>query len=408
MAREQARMRSAAEMPLEALPIERQHPLHPPFDLGQLREKRPLCRLAYPDGHVGWVVTSHSLARSVLGDGRFSTRWDLMRQPVRRPATEGLFHGPTVSGWFLGMDPPEHTRFRRLLTGRFTMRRMSDLQPRIQRIVDDHLDAMEDTGPPVDLVESFAVPIPGMAICELLGVPEGDREEFQQLTEALDSLEGTLAEGTAAWEQLTKRLRKLIEEKAARPGDDLLSDLVGTSELSLDELTGVAALLVDGGLSTTANMLALGVFALLSHPEKLEGLRANPASMNNAVEELLRYLTIFQFGTTRTALEDVYLEGQLIKADETITVSLPAANRDPEKYSCPDELELTRVTSGHLAFGHGVHMCLGQHLARIELRVGYSSLFRRFPKLRLAAAADSIPTRDDMFIYGVHELPVRW
>lgn len=391
-----------------ALPTVRNDPFDPPPELGQLREDQPLQRLTYPDGHVGWLVTSYALSRAVLADRRFSARLELKRFPVQWQEIEGLSSGAPRPGFFIDMDPPEHTRYRRLLTGQFTVRRMNQLRPRIEQIVKDHLDAMAETGPPLDLVEAFALPIPSLVICELLGIPYDDRKEFQHNTAILNRLESSENESAEALQRIMDFLVELVRRKRAEPTDDLLSGLAGTGELSDDEIAGVGMLLLNAGHETTANMFGLGTFALLRHPEQVEHLRGGESSVDYTVEELLRYLTILQFGLPRTALEDLQLDGQLIEAGESVTVSLPTANRDPARFGDADELELSRDASGHLAFGHGIHQCLGQQLARIEMRIGYAALFHRFPALRLAVPAEDVQLRDDMVVYGVHRLLVTW
>jgi cytochrome P450 len=315
---------------------------------------------------------------------------------------------PAPPGFFIGMDPPHHTRLRRLLTGQFTVRRMKALEPRIERIVADHLDAMAQAGPPVDLVAAFALPVPSLVICELLGVPYADRERFQRDSSTLLSLEASDGDAGTAWVSMATFLAELVARKRAEPADDLLGGLVAGGELSDDELVGVALLLLIAGHETTANMLGLGTFALFLHPDQLEALREGRVDVANAVEELLRYLTVISFGTTRTAVEDVELGGEMIRAGEPVGVYLPTANRDPLRFTSGDDLDLSADAHGHLAFGHGVHQCLGQQLARIEMRIAYPALLRRFPTLRLAVPADEVPLRSDMAIYGVHRLPVEW
>ncbi|MGH8881422.1 MAG: cytochrome P450, partial [Stackebrandtia sp.] len=200
----------------------------------------------------------------------------------------------------------------------------------------------------------------------------------------------------------------LVTRKRAEPTDDLLSDLAKDEELSDDELAGMGFLLLIAGHETTANMLALGTFALLEHPEQAALLRADAGLIPNAVEELLRYLSIIHIGARRVAAEDIDLDGRLIKAGDPVVISVAAANRDASKFDDPGELDVTRRTTGHLTFGHGVHQCLGQQLARIEMRIGFESLLRRYPGLRLAVKPSEVPLRTDMAIYGVHELPVTW
>jgi cytochrome P450 len=386
----------------------RSHPFDPPVELDRLRDNDPLCPLSYPDGHVGWLVTSYELARAVLVDQRFSARSELKRVPVARPGADPFIGQPALPGWLVDMDPPAHTRIKRLLAGQFTWRRMHELRPRIAGIVDDHLDTMAAAHPLVDLVESFALPVPSRTICELLGVPYADRAEFQRNSTILFSLGVSAREATEAMGRLEAFLRDLVDHRRRRPAGDLLSGLASDSDLSAAEIAGVGVLLLTAGHETTAASLSLGTFALLCHPDQLAVLRDDPGMIDNGTEELLRYLTIFQFGVPRTPLVDVELAGRVIRAGETVTVSLPAANRDPGRFARPSELDMRRHASGHLAFGHGIHQCLGQNLARMELRVGLAALFRRFPQLRLAVPAGAVPLAHDMGFYGVHTLPVRW
>jgi cytochrome P450 len=391
---------SAAPMPLE-------RPSHfdPPTALARLRETDPISPLAYPDGHTGWLVTSHALVRAVLADRRFSARAELNHFPIPRPSAPAKSQ-PSPPGIFTRMDPPDHTRYRHQLTGQFTVRRMRELTTRIQQITTEHLDAMDRHGPPVDLVEAFALPIPALVICELLGVPFADREHFQHHSAALMRLDNSPQEIITAYTALQEFILGLVRAKRAKPTDDMLSGLT-TTDLTDEELTNIGFVLMGAGFETTANMLALGTFALLCHPDQLAVLRADPGVAEQTVEELLRYLSIAPF-TTRTALEDIELDGHLVKAGDTVTVSIPAANRDPRRFADPDTLDLLRQTGGHLAFGHGIHQCLGQQLARVEMKVGYPALFSRFPALRLAVAPEDVPLRNDMLIYGVNRLPVTW
>ncbi|MEU6716792.1 cytochrome P450 [Nonomuraea sp. NPDC046802] len=385
------------------LPMVRTRPLDPPAELGRLRAEHPISRLAYPDGHVGWLVTGHAAARAILAHPDFSARAELQRRPVGYGSQE-----PAGPGIFINLDAPEHTRYRRLITGQFTVRRMRELEPRIEEITAGRLDAMERLGPPLDLVESFALPIPSLVICELLGVPYADRERFQQDTAVIASLDATAEQARAATADIAGYLRELVLRKRADPAGDLISDLARGGELNDEELTGLAVMLLIAGHETTASMLSLSTLALLSDPSQPVRLRADPSLMAGAVEELLRYLSIIHLGPTRTAVQDIELYGVRIAAGETVTISLPAANRDPDRFPDPDELLLTRPTGGHVAFGHGIHQCIGQQLARVELRVGLNALLRRFPELRLAVAQEDIGFRTDAITYGVRSLPVTW
>ncbi|MCF3104392.1 cytochrome P450 [Streptomyces roseoverticillatus] len=379
-------------------------PFDPPAGLGALREERPLIPMRYPDGHVGWLATGWSTVRAILADSRFSARYELMHYPLPGGPEGPLPPAPT--GDMTGMDAPEHTRYRRLLAGKFTVRRMDALIARLEEITTGHLDAMERRGGPLDLVEAFARPVPALMICELLGVPYADREVFQRHTAALMDQSSSVEEMQAAWTGLQEYIQALVSAKRAAPTDDLLSDLTA-GDLTDEELTGLGGFLLGAGLDTTANMLAHGTFALLSNPDQLAALRADPGLAGGAVEELMRYLTVAHT-TVRSALEDVEVDGLLIRAGETVTLSLQAANRDPERFPAPDALDLSRRAVGQLGFGHGIHQCLGQQLARVEMRVAFPALFARFPSLRLAVPPEEVPLRHHANIYGVHRLPVTW
>ncbi|MFJ6674297.1 cytochrome P450 [Actinosynnema sp. NPDC091369] len=390
------------------LPTQRTTAFDPPAELGLLRERAPISRMKFPDGHLGWLVTNYELAREVHADRRFSSRVELQHSPRMVAGQPVAQRPPAKPGMFIGMDAPDHTRYRKLLTGQFTVRRMNQLMPRIEQIVAEHLAALRASGSPADLVANFALPVPSMVICELLGVPYEDRESFQQDTAKLLSLDSTMDEIMAAFERLEEFVLRLAERKHVEPGDDMLTGLVATGELTDSEVANMGLLLLVAGHETTANMLGIGTLLLLQRPDQLAALRADPSLVDNAVEELMRYLTIIQFGTLRTALEDVEIGGVVVRAGESVSISVAAANRDPARFERPDEFDVRRSASGHLGFGHGVHQCLGQQLARIEMRVGFSALFREFPDLRLAVPAEDVKLRTDMAIYGVHELPVEF
>lgn len=398
---------SADTVPI-SLPTARSNYFDPPLELARLREEQSLRRLEYVDGHQGWLVTSYALARAVLCDARFSSRPELLRPPVGTLRASSTVRRAADPGDFVRIDPPEHTRFRRMLAGEFTVRKMNELRPQIESIVEGRLDAMEQAPRPVDLVQMFAVPVPMLTICELLGVPYSSRKRFERETQVMVSVASTSDEVAASVQAVTDFLYELVRDKRARPSEDLLGRLVVMGQLSDTELVGIARALLLGGHETTANMLAFGTFALLLHPAQLKALKADYSLIDNTVEELLRYLTIVQFGRTRAALEDIELEGRVIKEGECVTVSLPAANRDPHKFAEPDEFNIIQASGGHLSFGHGIHQCIGQHLARLEMRIGLSALFKWFPQLRMAVAPEDIPLRRQMITYGVHELPVTW
>ncbi|MFI5523306.1 cytochrome P450 [Streptomyces platensis] len=393
------------------LPMERDAgPFDPPRQITRLRETRPVSPLVFPDGHEGWLVTGYDAVRQLLADTRFSSRQDLgvLHLPYETPGMPAATEpSPQVPGLFIAMDPPDHTRLRRKLTGAFTVRRMKQLEEHIVEITERQLDEMARLAPPVDLVKEFALPVPSLVICELLGVPYEDRENFQVNSAKFLVKDQQLDEKMAAYGAMTTYLAELVTRKRATPGEDILSDLARHDDLSIEELTGIAFLLLLAGHETTANMLALGTFALLEHPEQLAELRAAPELLPDAVEELMRYLSVADI-FYRYATEDIELGGETIGKGSTVVVSLLAANHDPRRFDHPDTLDLHRKARGHLSFGHGIHQCLGQQLARIEMRAGFAGLLRRFPTLQLALPADEVRLRTDMNIYGVHELPVTW
>ncbi|MFH9394598.1 cytochrome P450 [Streptomyces sp. NPDC017556] len=401
-------------------------PFDPPAALTALSD-RPVRRLRCADGHVGRLVTGHAAARAVLADPRFSSRYELLHLPMAMEGAPGELP-PAPVGDIIGLDAPEHTRYRRLLAGRFTVRRMRQLAGRIERFTADCLDAMEQAGPTADLVEALARPVPTLVICELLGVPYADRGRFLGLVEVIFDQAADAGAKDEAYAGLLRYVGELVLAKRAEPADDLLSDLaasgsapgsasgsapdrgsgdLGASGLSDEELAGIGGLLLAAGLDTTANMLALGVFALLANPGQLEALRGDPDLAGPAAEELLRYLSVAD-PLLRSALEDVEVAGELIRAGETVTVSVQAANRDPRRFPEPDRLDIRRRATGHLSFGHGAHQCLGQQLARVEMTVALPALLARFPSLRLAVPPGEVPLRERSSIYGVVSLPVTW
>ncbi|MGW0248380.1 cytochrome P450 [Nocardia goodfellowii] len=392
---------------ITTLPTARQPgcPFDPPAELIEARRHGPISHYTFPGGKPGWLVTGHDLVRSILSDARFSSRKELMLHPTIDYSGFEIPSAPP--GEFLLMDEPQHGRYRKPLASKFTARRMRLLTERVEQITADRLNAMEKAGPPTDLLAAFARPIPAIMICELLGVPYEDRGSFQDNVESFmngeTSDEDLMAAVTATYEYLTE----LVAAKRANPTDDVLSDLTDT-DLTDEELRGMALVLLAAGLDTTANMLALGTFALLRHPEQLAALRVDPALTDQAVEELLRYLSVAKT-SMRTALKDVELAGQTIKAGQVVILSYHAANHDPERFTDPHVFDIHRRAGGHLTFGHGAHHCLGAQLARVEMRVAFPALISRFPRLRLAVPADEVALRPETAdIFGVKSLPVTW
>jgi cytochrome P450 len=383
-----------------------------PFDPPPaLRTLASVSRIRLWDGSTPWLITRHADTRALLADRRVSA--DVQREGYPHTSAGGRARRARGST-FIGMDDPEHGRLRRMVMGTFAIRRVEALRPSIQRIVDERIDALLGGPRPVDLVEAFALPVPSLVICRLLGVPYADHDFFQRRSRALVSRDQSVERSVAAHEELTAYLEGVLAGKLAEPADDLLSRLavehVATGELSRREAALMAVLLLIAGHETTANMIALGTLALLEHPDELAAVRDtdDPAVIAGAVEELLRYLTITHSGRRRIAREDIEIDGHTIHAGDGIILAADAANRDEEAFPDPYRLDVHRDARRHVAFGFGVHSCLGQPLARVELQVVYGTLYRRLPGLRLAVPLEQIPFKDDSSVYGVYKLPVTW
>ncbi|RJQ81503.1 cytochrome P450 [Pseudonocardiaceae bacterium YIM PH 21723] len=395
------------------LPFVSEDPFHPPQRLGELRAEFPVSRLLYPGGEIGWLVTKYADVRALLADPvTFSSRNRQRANPIRE-MPEDFKEQPPKPGLFINEDPPDHGFYRKQLTGQFTVKRMKALEPRIEQIVADQLEYMAAKGPVADLVADFALPVPSLVICELLGVDYAERGSFQEWTATLLNLNSTAQQVRAAVDELDQFMLRLVKQKRAEPDDAMVSGLIEAQDgaerpLTDEEIAGIAFLLLIAGHETTANMLGLGTLTLLHHPEQLARLKADPSLVDTAVEELLRFNSIIRVGQLRVTTREVEIGGQLIPAGSSVVASNLAANRDPEKFDNPDELDITRGAVHHIAFGHGVHQCLGQQLARIEMRIGYRRLFERFPDLALAIPLADVKWRTDMAIYGLHELPVTW
>ncbi|GII83516.1 cytochrome P450 [Sphaerisporangium siamense] len=378
-------------------------------EVAALREGEGVAKVPMLFGMEAWLVTRYADVRAVLGDHvRFTnTRQARFRPPGMPEMTEEEI-ARLQAGNLLVLDPPEHTRLRRFLTPEFTMHRMRALEPRVRAIVAGRLDALERTGPPADLVTGFALPVPSLVICELLGVPEGDRDEFQRRTGRMLDLAVPIEERVALQREGHAYMTDLIARTRAEPGEDLLGMLVREhgDELTTDELVGVGNFLLIAGHETTANMLSLGTLALLRHPDQMESLRREPGRADAAVEELLRWLSVVHFGTAKVTTTDVEVAGRRIPEGELVIVALSAANRDPVLGEDADRLDLGRDGPGHVAFGHGVHHCLGAPLARMELRIAFPALLSRFPALKEAGAGAGF--RSSHFVYGLNSLPVTW
>ncbi len=399
-------MTQAPTLPLH---MRRDH-FDPVAELAQMREGDGVRRVTSTFGLPAWLVARHDDVREVLGDATRFSNAAQMAFEIPGDTRSDEEKRRAMAGRMLFADPPEHTRLRRFLTPEFTVRRMKRLQPRIVEIVDEHLDALASAGSPADLVPAFALPIPSLVICELLGVPYADRDAFQRRTARELDLSIPVEQRIALQREGRAYMDGLVARAKADPGEDMLGMLVREhgGEMSDDELAGIASLLLIAGHETTSNMLGLGTLALLRHPDQLALVRDDPALVDAAVEELMRWLSIVHTGIARTTTTEVEIAGQTIPAGEIVLCALPAANRDPSFLAEPDTLDVTRGAMGHLAFGHGVHHCLGAPLARMEMRIAFPALLRRFPDLALGIAFDEVPFRAFHFIYGLHSLPVTW
>jgi cytochrome P450 len=375
--------------------------LDPVPELGRLRAEEPVSRMKLPFGLRAWLVTGYEETKAVLAAGpAFSNDF------TNLVGTVGITAEQNPGG--LGFtDPPDHTRLRKLLTPEFTGHRLRRLAPRIEAIVAGQLDEMAAAaaaGEPVDLVQSFALPIPSLTICELLGVPYSDRAEFQRLSTTRFDLLGGVTGSLGAISESMEYLLKIVQSQREEPGDGLLGRLVREhgDDLSEYELAGLADGLLTGGLETTASMLALGTIVLLRHPESREAIRERDEAIDPFVDELLRYLTVVQVAFPRFARQRVEIGGATIEEGDIVLCSLSAANRDGDMES----FDPTRAARPHLAFGHGLHRCIGAELARMELRAAYPALVRRFPGIRLGTAPSALSYRKLSFVFGVDALPV--
>ncbi|MFD9895435.1 cytochrome P450 [Amycolatopsis sp. NPDC059027] len=401
------------QMSPQPLPLNRRSPLEPPAGYSRLRAEAPVCPLALPDGNTGWLVSRFEEVSAALVHPAVSARRKFQTNVSSVTLTAEEWVASGFGEAFIGMDPPEHTRYRRLLTGQFTVRRLKALEPRIERIVDEHLDAFVAAGPPGDLVAGFATPVPSLVMSELLGMSAEDSKRFQEHADVMQRFERTHDELLTAMTGMGTCMRELVRDKRAHPDDGLISALVEAEPedgvaLTDEELVGIGNLLMIAGYATTSNMIGMGVLALLTHRPQWELLRERPELVERGVEEILRYLSVAPFGLPRTAKTDFELGGQQIRAGDPLVLSIESANRDADRFDDPDVLDVAREPRRHVGFAYGVHQCLGQQLARLELRIAFGRLLQRLPGLRLAVPAGEVPMRDDMQIYGPHKLPVTW
>ncbi|MEU6715229.1 cytochrome P450 [Nonomuraea sp. NPDC046802] len=397
-------MTQANELPLQL----RRNGLDPAEELARARDGEGVVRVETPFGLPAYLICRHEDVRQVLADpARFSSALTPFPGSGQMNADE---LAKMQAGQLIGLDPPEHTRLRRMLTPEFTLRRIRRLEPRITEIVQTALDDLERAGKPADLVAHFALPVPSLVICELLGVPQADRAEFHDRSVRMLDTSLPMEQRVAAQREDHAYMAARVARAQADPGEDLLGMLVREHghDLSTDELVGIAKLLLLAGHETTSNMLGLGTLALLRHPDQLAMIRDDPAQVEPAIEELLRWLSISQSPPSRTTTTEVEIAGQVIPAGSFVICSFPAANRDPAFVDDPETLDISRGAAGHVAFGHGVHHCLGAPLARMEMRIAFPLLLQRFPGLALADPYEQVNFRAFSIVYGVNSLRVTW
>jgi cytochrome P450 len=382
-----------------------------------LRENSPVHRTKLPNGVEAYLVTRYEDVKAVLADPRLSKN-AATSFPGWRPGRTGIpgEHRSGIAAHLLNLDPPDHTRLRRLVSKAFTPRRIADFEPSIRRIADELLDACERTARDgdgtVDLIRGYACPLPVAVILEMLGVPAEDQAIFHEWAFGVVDRGGGARGGVGrSVKRIRGYLREIIHKKRLNPGDDLLTALVRASDhgehLSEDEAASMAFILLFAGFETTINLIGNGTLALLTHPEQRARLLEDQGLLGNAVEELLRYDGPVEFATWRFTTAPIDVGGLRIPAGEPVLAVLAAADRDPGRFADPDVLDLGRAATGHLALGHGIHFCIGAPLARLEGRIGFERLLARHPRAALAVPAGSLRWHSGLIMRGLYELPVR-
>ncbi|MFI6093646.1 cytochrome P450 [Streptomyces sp. NPDC051218] len=393
-----------------AFPLTRGCPFAPPETATAFREAGAPRRVTIWNGTRPWLITRHDQVQQVLSPGgRFGADVTLPGFPntsSAQPVVEG--------GIFFRKDGDEHLPIRRILNPDFTAKRSEALRPRIVELIDQLLDELPAKGRPVDLIEEYALALPTLVICEILGVPAEWRHIIHESSKKVVQLSLPKEEKLAAHRTMLDTLSRTMADKRSDPDDGLLSRLVNTwvdekGVLGFEQAVGLGVLVIAAGHETTANMIGLGILALLREPEQRAILLSDPKKyQSTATEEMMRYWSMVQTEPRRVCLQDTEIGGVLIKAGEGVICNLPAANRDPDVFAAPEELDLTRVERKHIGFGFGIHQCLGQNLSRVEMQEAWPRLFHRYPALRLAVDESELHFHDDALTYGLEELPVTW
>nr|ASV46802.1 cytochrome P450 [uncultured bacterium]ASV47013.1 cytochrome P450 [uncultured bacterium] len=394
---------------ITTFPVARTCPFHPPEQYARLQRERPIARVRLASGREAVLITRYEDARALLDDERLSADETKPGYPF---LYDQAFESP-LKGTFMRADGEDHYRVRRMLAKDFTVKRAEALRPQVELIVNECLDAMAKQGPPVDLVQTLALPVPSRTICHMLGVPYEDREVFEANTRAMVNHKSSMEQVQAAVGAVYGYLDALVTKKEAAPTSDLISRLIEEElkpgNLTRQELVTIALILLVGGHDTTATMIGLGTFALLEHREQLDQVCAAPELWSRAIDELLRHQTIMQSPVQRAVLADIEIGGEVIRAGEGVLAILATANRDPDVFENPDQMDFHRNARAHVAFSYGPHQCLGHTIARMELEVVFRNLFERFPTLSLAVPRDEVPLRPHTVgLFGVDALPVTW
>ncbi|WP_261305076.1 cytochrome P450 family protein [Paenibacillus andongensis] len=375
----------------------------------KVRDQDPVYRFLLPSGHYAWIVTRYDDAQDVLNDSRFVTNSPYM---VENNGQAGPLHREIISRNLLSVDPSDHRRLRRLVQKAFTPRMIERLRGRIEEISNELLDLVQDKGE-MNLIEDFAFPLPIMVICEMLGVPIEDQDKFKEWSNVI--MEGfnnpqLEEQSDAVMMAFVDYLQDLIAKRRNHLQEDLISDLISLEDdgdvLSEHELYALVFVLIIAGHETTVNLIGNGIIALLEHPEQKEKLQSQPELIHSAIEEILRYNGPAEVSNIRWVTEDLELRGKRIRKGEMLFVSIASANRDSEQFAEPDTFDITRDVNNHIAFGKGIHYCLGAPLARLEGEIAIGALLRRMPELRMKTASDDLTWRPGMIIRGVEEIPV--
>lgn len=394
-----------------AFPLPRECPMHMPGAYRDGLEHEGPSRVRFWNGQEGWLFVRYADVKAILANPQFSAVVTAPNFPSLSPARDAISHNDPT---FLRLDPPDHTYYRRMLTGEFMVRRISAMKPGIAAIVDRLLDDMICKGPPGDIVHDFALPLTSQVITDLLGIPYADREFFNEQSRLKAIVAHDASVAIEAQKKTIAYLEGHFAHRLANPeeGDDLIGRLVRDQiipgHLTVDMAIKTCDLLMMGGHETTANQIALGVMEFVGQPAELAKLRANPDLLPGAIEEMLRLHTIVHLNALRVAKEDIEVNGFLVRKGEGVCAMITGANHDPRKFPDPDRFDITRDTQGHIAFSYGVHQCLGQSLARAELEAVFSVIFDRLPNLRLAEKPDALDYKTESIVMGVESLPVAW